>query len=418
MKEANDLHMETRLLHDGMAQDPLQGAMVHPLFMTTAFGYGDPEDIEATFAGRDAGYLYTRIQNPTIADFERRVAASEGGVGAVATASGMAAISTAILTLCEQGDEVVAARTIFGGTYSLLGRTLSRYGIKTAFVDPLDIEMIRNAITDRTRVVFIETTGNPRLDVPDISAVAETAHEKGAVLVVDNTLTTPFLVRPGEWGADVVVHSASKFLSGHGTAIGGVIVDTGLFDWGAGRHPLLAQYHAKFRKFAFLAALRGQVHRDLGGCISPFNAFLIASGLDCLSVRMERHCENALAMSAFLEKHPAVESVRYPGLESHEGHVLAGRQLGGRYGAILAIRLGSRERCFRFLKGLKRIKSVPNLGDVRTLAIHPASTICRDVVGADRDAMGAWDDVVRISVGLEHIDDIKQDMEEGLEIAD
>lgn len=264
-------------------------------------------------------------------------------------------------------------------------------------------------------MVFIEALGNPRLDVPDVAAIARITKEKGVALVVDSTVTTPALFRPGAAGADVVIHSMSKYLNGHGTAISGVIVDTGRFDWSSARYPHVKVLHQRVREFAFLASLRSQVHRDLGGCLSPFNAFLVAMGMESLGVRMERHCANAARIAAALAVNPRIEAVAYPGLPAHPDHRVAASQFGGRFGGLLTVRLGTRERCFRFINALRLARNVANLGDARTLVIHPASTICRDSTPEQRRAMGVTDDLVRLSVGLEHADDILADLTQAVE---
>lgn len=408
------IHIETELLHGGRVSSSEDGATVSPIVQSTSFAYDSAEALEAVFAGRDPGFVYSRINNPTIAAFERRMASIEGGLGAVCCASGMAAISTSILALAEAGDEVVSASSIFGGSYSLFARTLPRYGITTRFVEATDVKAYEKVITNRTRAVFLETLGNPKLDVPDIAKLAEVTRAKGVPLIVDNTATTPVLCRPAELGADIVVHSTSKYINGHGTGIGGVIIDSGRFDWGAAQSGAVREYSNRAGQFAFIACLRNQIHRDLGGCFTPFNAFLMATGMESLAVRMERHCENAARLAEALNADPRVEAVRYPGLSTHPDHEVAKRQFSGRYGALVTLRLGSKERCFSFINALERVDILANLGDVRTLAIHPASTFCRDATDEERKAMGVSDDLVRLSVGIEHIDDIMADVDQAL----
>jgi O-acetylhomoserine (thiol)-lyase len=408
-------HPDTAFLHAGYGPEEQTGCLDFPIFAGTAFEQASAEGLEAVFAGREAGYVYSRIQNPTLARLECALAAVEGGVGAVACASGMAAISTTALALAGAGDEIVAGSSLFGGTYSLFARTLERYGIRTRFVPATDADAYRAAIGERTRLVCVESLGNPRLDVPDLAAIAAAAHGHGVALAVDNTVATPALLRPADLGADLVIHSLSKFLNGHGTAIGGVIVDTGRFDWSKPRYAHLRPFYDRGREFAFLAALRTQIHRDLGACLSPFNAFLVAMGMESLGARMERHCSSAQRAAATLAADPRVAAVRYPGLTSHPDHAVAKRQFGGRYGALLTVRLGTRERCFRFINALRLARNVANLGDARTLVIHPASTFCRDATPAQREAMGVTDDLVRLSVGLEHPDDIMGDLTRSLE---
>lgn len=412
--EEKRMHVETALIHGAYEAEAGTGATTYPIVQSSAFAYDSAEAIEAVFAGREAGFVYSRIANPTVDRFERRMALLEGGLGAIAAASGMASIAAVAVALCGEGGEIVAGSGVFGGTYSLFDRTLRRLGLRTRWVEAPGAEAYRAAITDRTRLVFAETIGNPRLDVPDVAAIAAVARAAGVALVVDSTVTTPVLVRPRDLGADVVVHSASKFIDGHGRAIGGVAVDAGTCDWAGGRYPHLKPFHDRVGRFALLAALRNQVQRDLGGCLSPFHAFLFSAGLETLAVRMERHCRNALRLAETLAADGRVAEVRYPGLERHPDHATARRQFDGRYGAILTLRLGSKERCFRFIRGLRLAQNLANIGDAKTLVIHPASTFCRDATEAERSAMGVSDDLVRLAVGLEHVDDILADMDAAL----
>jgi O-acetylhomoserine (thiol)-lyase len=404
----------TKALHSGFAADEATGATSLPIVQSTAFAYRSAEEIEAVFAGRQPGFVYSRIANPTVSAFEARLTALEDGIGGIAVSSGMAAISSLALALAGSGDELVAGSSLFGGTYSLFQHTLRRYGIGVRFVDPANPAAFRDAINDTTRLVFVETIGNPKLDVPDIAAIAAVTRACGVPLVVDSTLTTPFLVQPKKLGADLAVHSASKFINGHGNAIGGVIVDAGTFDWSSPRFPHLASYRARVGQFALLALLRNLICRDLGCCLSPFNAFLLGMGVESLGARMERHCANAARVAAFLAAHPQVAEACYPGLAAHPAHALAKRQFGGRYGALVTLKLGTRARCFAFINRLRLTQILANLGDARTLVIHPASTICRDSDAKERLAMGVTDDLVRLSVGLEDVADILADLEQAL----
>ncbi len=407
--------LETKVIHGGFEPDEQTGATSAPIVQSTAFAYGSAEDIEAVFAGRDAGFVYSRIANPTVSAFEARITALEDGLGAIAVSSGMAAISSLALALAGSGEEIVAGSSLFGGTYSLFRHTLSRYGIGVRFVDPRNPAAFREAISDATRLVFVETIGNPKLDVPDVAAIAAITRERGVPLVVDSTVTTPLLVQPKRLGADLIVHSTSKFINGHGNAIGGIIVDAGTFDWSNPRFPHLASFRARVGQFALLAALRNRICRDLGCCLAPFNAFLLSMGIETLGVRMERHCANAARLAAFLATHPKVDETGYPGLDTHPDHVLANRQFGGRYGALVTLRLGTKERCFAFVNRLRLARNLANLGDARTLVIHPASTICRDLNEEERLAMGVTEDLVRLSVGIEDPADILGDIEQALD---
>ncbi len=409
------MKIDTKVIHGAYKPDGETGATVAPLVMSTSFTHESAEDIEAVFNGRAPGYVYSRISNPTIMAWERRLTELEGGMATIACASGMAAISTSILALAGAGDEIVSGNSLFGGTYSLFAHTLARYGIKTVFVESTDVSAYAKAITDKTKVIFVETIGNPKMDVPDLAAIATLAKENGIVFVVDSTVTTPIMVRPKEFGADIVVHSSSKFINGHGNALGGAIVDCGTFDWSGDRYEHLHDYHAKAGSFAFMAALRNQYFRDIGACISPFNAFLTNMSVESLAVRMERHCDNALELAGRLDSDKRVEQVRYPGLAGHPGNKVAEAQFDGMYGAVLGFRLGSKERCFQFINGLNRVQNLANLGDAKTLVIHPASTICHDLSEAERQAVGVTDDLVRMSVGIENIEDIWEDVNNGLD---
>ena len=409
------LHPDTLAIHGGGERDAGNGATVAPIWQTSAFAYGTAEELEAVFAGREAGHVYTRISNPTLTAFEKRLTVLEGGLGTLACASGMAAITCATLALCGEGDRIVCGSSVFGGTYSLFDRTLRRCGIETVFVPSTDPEAFAAAVTDRTRLFFVESLGNPRLDVPDIAALGAVARRFGVILAVDNTAVTPMLFQPGRHGAHLVVHSTSKYINGHGTAIGGAVVDCGTYDWGHPRAERVADYYKRARQFAFLAALPSQIHRDLGGCLSPFNAFLMGVGLDSLGVRMERHCANALHVATTLAAHPAVVDVRYPGLAAHPQQAVARHQFGDRFGGLVCIRLGDKDRCFRFLNALRRAQILANLGDAKTLAIHPASTFCREATAPQREAMGVTEDLVRLAIGIEHADDILEDLTQSLD---
>ena len=408
-------HLETLLIHGAYEPERITGATTPPIFQSTSFAYKTAEDLEAVFAGRELGYVYSRIGNPTVTAFEQRIAELEGGFGAVACSSGMAAISATVLALAGAGDEIVSGNSIFAGTYSLFSQTLKRYGITTRFVESTDIDSYRKVINERTKLIFLETIGNPKLDVPDIRAISEVARENEVPLVVDNTVTTPLLVQPKELGADIVIHSTSKFINGHGNAIGGIVVDCGSFDWRNSRFNHLKLYSMKMGERAFLVYLRTQICRDLGCCMSPFNAFLMCIGIESLGVRIERHCSNALRVAEYLTHQRNVYDVRYPGLSNHPDHVVAARQFGDRYGALVTLKLPSKEDCFKFINGLKLIQNLANIGDAKTLVIHPASTFCRDLSDEERKSVGVSDNLVRISVGIEHVEDVIDDIHQSLE---
>lgn len=416
---------DTLALHAGQVPDPTTGARAVPIYQTTSYVFRDSDHAANLFALKEPGNIYTRIMNPTQDVFEQRIAALEGGVGALATASGQAAITLAILNIAEAGDEIVSSAHLYGGTFNLLNHTLKKIGIGVRFVDPSDPENFRRAATPRTKAFFAETIGNPKMDVFDIEAVAQIAHEIGVPLIIDNTFATPYLCRPFEHGADIVVHSATKFIGGHGTSIGGVIVDGGRFDWAAsGKYPGLVEpdptYHGvryveAAGPAAYIVKARVQLMRDLGPAISPFNAFLFLQGLETLSLRMQRHSDNALAVAKFLEKHPRVKWVNYPGLESSPYYSLAKRYLPLGQGAILTFGIdGGVEAGRAFIDHLKLFSHLANVGDAKSLVIHPASTTHQQLTEEEQRASGVTPELVRLSVGIESIDDILEDLDQAL----
>jgi O-acetylhomoserine (thiol)-lyase len=408
------LAFDTLLIHGGLEAGP-GGATTVPIVQSSAFAHATAEELEDIFRGRKIGQVYTRIGNPTTESLEKRLALLEGGVAAIATASGMAAITTAVTTVVCSGDEILASSSLFGGTFSLLRDTLSNFGITTRFVDPTDLEAVRSGINDRTRLIFLETVGNPKLDVPDIPAIAAIARNAGIPLMVDATVTTPYLARGGDLGADIVVHSTSKYINGTGSAIGGAIVDLGRFDWGSTLFPHFEPFVKKYRQFAFTARCRKLIHKDFGACAAPMNSFLLSEGVETLALRMERHCANALQLARFLAAHPAVDWVNYPGLEESPYHEVAGRLYGGKYGGLLTFGVADKAAAFRFINGLRLARNLANIGDAKTLVIHPASTICCDYNPEEWALMGVSNELVRVSVGLEAIDDILEDFGEALD---
>ena len=407
-------HFETLLIHGGLEPGPA-GATTVPIVQSSSFAHQTAEDLEDIFRGRKSGQIYTRLNNPTTESLEKRLALLEGGVAAVATASGMAAISTAVLTILRGGDEILASSSLFGGTYSLFKDTLGNYGITSRFVDPTDLAALEAAITPATRLIFVETVGNPKMDVPDIGAIATIARQAGIPLVLDATVTSPYLARGRDLGADLVIHSTSKYINGSGSVIGGAIIDNGTFDWGSPLFPHFEPYVKKYRQFAFTARLRKLMHKDLGACPAPMNSFLLTEGIETLALRLERHCANALELARFLKKHPRVAWVNYPGLEDSPFHEVAARQFGGKFGGLLTFGLADKAAAFRCINGLKMAKNLANIGDAKTLVIHPASTICVDYTPEQRLLMGVTEELVRVSVGLEHISDIIGDFSRSLD---
>lgn len=404
----------TRSIHGPLEADSSYGATSVPLYQSAAFAYDTAEELRDVFQGRCFGYLYSRIANPTVSALEQRLNSLEQGRGGIATASGMAAIATTFYTLVRPGDEIVASKSLFGGTLQLLGEIFENYGVGIHYVEAVDVAAYRRALTERSRLIFLETIGNPKLDIPDIRQIAAVAAENNVPLVVDSTLTTPCLFPAKQYGVNIVIHSTSKYISGSGNAIGGLLVDLGNFDWTASRSPAVAKEASKTGDFAFLARARRQVLQNTGSCLTPFNAYLQSVGLETLSLRMERHCQNALQLAEFLQRSPKVESVNYPGLRSAPGRELAENQFQGRFGGVLALRLGSEARCFQLINRLKLVKNLANLGDAKTLIIHPASTIYYNCTESERLSAGVYPDLLRVSAGIEDIQDICDDFEHAL----
>ena len=401
------MRFTTRLLHEAFAPDAATGATTQPLYQTSAFYQPTAEEMARVFAGRKPGFVYTRVNNPTMARFEQRVNAREGGVGAVACASGMAAVSHAVLNILSQGDEILASGGLYGGTSSLF-RDFASYGIGVRYAAGDRGGGLRAALT---QLLYIETIGNPQLDVIDIAALAELAHAHGVPLFVDNTVTTPYLCQPLALGADVVIHSTSKALNGNGNSIGGIVVSGGKFRWDAARFPKLGEY--PFGPMSYLLRQRLRMVTDYGGCMAPFNPYLTGIVLDTLRLRLVGITSSAFALAAFFAARG--ERVNYPGLPEHPSHALAARQFGGRYGAMLTLRLGTRERAFRFIDALHYALNVSNIGDARTLVIHPASTIFLHASEEEKANAGVTDDLVRINVGLEDIEDLQEDFAQALD---
>jgi O-acetylhomoserine (thiol)-lyase len=416
---------ETLALHAGQDVDPHTTARAVPIYQSTSYVFHDTDHAANLFALSEMGNIYTRIMNPTTDVFKRRVAALEKGVGALATASGQAAETLAILNIMGAGDEIVSAAQLYGGTYNLFHYTLPKIGVDVKYVEGIDPEGFRAVISEKTRAVFIETVGNPALNTMDIEALARVAHDAGVPLIVDNTLPSPYLVQPLEHGADIVVHSATKFIGGHGTSIGGVIVDGGRFPWDNGKFPGFTEpdpsYHGleiypTLGELSFILKARVQMLRDYGPALSPFNSFLFLQGLETLPLRMERHSQNAMAVAEFLQNHPRVNWVNYPGLQDHPTHDLARKyHRDGLYGAILGFGIdGGLEEGKRFIDRLQLHSLLANVGDAKSLVIHPASTTHSQLSVAEQMSTGVTPDYVRLSVGLESIDDILGDLDQAL----
>ncbi len=416
--------LETRALHAGQQPDPATGARAVPIYATTSYQFQDTDHAARLFGLQEFGNIYTRIMNPTTDVFEQRIAALEGGVAALAVASGQAAATLAIMNIAQTGDNIISSTDLYGGTYNLFRHTLPKSGITTRFVDARDFDGFRTAIDERTRAVFLELIGNPRLDVLDLERIAEIAHAQGVPVIVDATTATPCLCRPIEWGADIVMHSATKFIGGHGTSIGGVIVDSGKFDWANGRFPEFTtpdpSYHGlvyttAFGNLAYILKLRVQLLRDLGPALSPFNSFLFLQGLETLPLRMERHSQNALAVARHLKEHPKVAWVNYPGLPDHPTYELAQKYLPNGQSALVGFGIkGGRAAGKQFIEGLRLFSHLANIGDAKSLAIHPASTTHSQLTPEEQQLTGVTDDYIRLSVGIETIDDILADLDQAL----
>ncbi|MFZ4437993.1 MAG: O-acetylhomoserine aminocarboxypropyltransferase/cysteine synthase family protein [Syntrophales bacterium] len=422
--------LETLALHAGQeSPDPATGARAVPIYQTTSYVFNDTEHAANLFGLKQFGNIYTRIMNPTNDVFEKRIAAIEGGTGALAVSSGQAAETLAILNITRVGDEIVSADNLYGGTYQLFHYTLPKLGRTVKFVDSHNPEAFKKAITEKTRGIYAETIGNPKLDIPDFEAIAKIAHEAGIPFIVDNTVGVG-LVRPIDYGADILATSATKFIGGHGTSIGGVIVDAGKFNWGNGKFPEFTEpdpsYHGLkfwdvFGNFpglgnvAFILKARVQLLRDIGAALSPFNAFLFLQGLETLPLRQKQHSENALAVAKFLKNHPLVSWVNYPGLEDHPSHALAKKYLGKHYGALVGFGIkGGLEAGKKFINSVKLLSHLANIGDAKSLVIHPASTTHSQLTKEEQAVTGVTPDFIRLSIGLENEEDIKEDIDQAL----
>jgi O-acetylhomoserine (thiol)-lyase len=417
---------DTRAIHAGQRPDPETGARAMPIYATTSFVFEDVQHAADLFALQTFGNIYSRLSNPTTAAFEERMASLEGGLGGLATASGKSAQLVALLTIAREGDHIVSSNALYGGTFTQFNVTVRRMGIDVTFVDFSDPEQVEKSITENTKALFAETIGNPGCDILDITRYAEMAHEYGIPLIVDNTFATPYLCRPIEYGADIVVHSATKFIGGHGAVIAGVIVESGTFPYDNDKFPILTEpspsYHdlnfwENFREYGYLMRARVEVMRDIGAAISPFNSYLLLLGLETLSLRMKRHVENAAAVARHLADHPKVAWVRYPIFEDNEWTELARKYVPEGPGAVFTFGLtGGYDAGVRFIESVELASHLANVGDAKTLVIHPASTTHQQVPVTDREAMGVGNDMIRISVGIETIEDIIDDLDQALEV--
>jgi len=422
----NQLKVETLALHGGQEPDPATGSRAVPIYQTTSYQFKNTDHAANLFGLREFGNIYTRLMNPTTDVFEKRIAALEGGVGALATASGQAAISLALLNIVQAGDEIVSADNLYGGTYNLFHYTFARLGIKVRFVASGDLDAYQKAITSKTKAIYAESIGNPKNNITDLEGISKIAHKNGIPFVLDNTVT-PYLLRPFDFGVDIIVYSATKFIGGHGTSLGGLIVDSGKFDWTNGKFPLISGPEPSYHGINFVEALKplGNVAyiikarvtllRDLGPTVSPFNSFLFLQGLETLHLRLPRHAENALAVAKYLKKHPKVCWVNYPGLDDSPEKEKVKKYLPKGAGAILGFGIkGGLEAGSKFINALQLISHLANVGDAKTLAIHPATTTHQQLSPDEQLATGVTPDFVRLSIGIEHIDDIIADIEQAL----
>ncbi len=439
---------DTQALHAGQIPDPTTRSRAVPIYQTTSYVFKDSEDAAGLFnlkpevwaprvnlqkeglrpedfSLEDTGNIYTRITNPTTDVLEKRMMHLEEGVGALVTSSGMSAITYALMNICRAGDQIVSSSSLYGGTYNLLLHILPQYGINTTFVDCSQPENFAVNITEQTKLLFLETIGNPRLDIPDLEAISRIAHEAKIPLIVDNTVPSPYLCQPFQYGADIVLHSLTKFCGGHGTSIGGVIVDSGSFDWSSSnKYPMFSEpdpsshnivWSQEVGTSAYIVRIRNTLLRDMGACISPFNSFLLLQGLETLHLRMQRHCENALAVAYYLQDHPKVNWALYPGLSNHPSHSLANKYLQHGYGALVGFGIkGGSEAGQKFIERLKLFSYLANIGDAKSLAIHPASTTHAQLTKQDQIKSGVTPDFIRLSIGIEHIEDILHDLDQAL----
>ncbi|MFH0828457.1 MAG: O-acetylhomoserine aminocarboxypropyltransferase/cysteine synthase [Candidatus Omnitrophota bacterium] len=425
----NKLKVETLALHGGQEADPTTGSRAVPIYQTTSYQFKNTEHAANLFGLKEFGNIYTRLMNPTSDVFEKRIALLDGGVGALAVASGQSAITLGLLNIAQAGDEIVSADNLYGGTYNLFHYTFPRLGVKVKFVKSNDLDAIQKAITLKTKAVYAESIGNPKLDVADLEGISKVAHKNGIPFVLDNTVS-PYLLRPFDFGVDIIVYSATKFIGGHGTSLGGVIVDSGKFDWTNGKFPLIAEPDPSYHGINFVEALkplgniayivkaRVTLLRDLGPALSPFNSFLFLQGLETLHLRLPRHSENALAAAQYLQKHPKVSWVNYPGLDNSPEKERVKKYLPKGAGAILGFGIkGGLEAGKKFINSLELISHLANVGDAKSLAIHPATTTHQQLSAEEQLATGVTPDFVRLSIGIEHIDDITADIKQALEKA-
>lgn len=414
--EEEVLEFETKAIHSGLDKGNNTGSATSvPLYESAAFSFNTAEELSEVFEGKKFGYVYSRISNPTITAFELRLNELEEGIGAVATASGMAAISTVIFTLTEQGDEIISSESLFGGTYLFFNEVIKKYGVKINYVDLNDLDSLKKSINNKTKLIFLESISNPKLEIPNMKLISGIAKEYNIPLVVDNTLTTPYLWRSKYFGADIIIHSATKYITGNGTAIGGILVDTGNYNWKNSSVSKIKELSKKAGSLAFLGVARSKIYQNIGLTLSPFNAFLHILGLETLQLRMEKHCSNALDLAIHLKSHKKITGVNYPGLKDNKFYGIGKEQFDNKFGGLLTFSLESKQACFKFINNVKLAKNLANLGDTRTLIIHPDSTIYLNCSEEEKKLAGVSNNMVRVSAGLENIKDIIEDFDQSLE---
>lgn len=409
------MEFETKAIHSGFAKEEKFGATAVPIYESAAFCYNTAEELQDVFEGKKFGYVYSRISNPTITAFELRMNALEEGIGAIATSSGMAAIATVIFTLTEQGDEIISSDCLFGGTYLFFNEIIHKYGVKVHYANINDIDSWKKLINNKTRLIFFESISNPKLEIPNLKLISQIAKEYNVPVVVDNTISTPYLWQAKYFGADIIIHSATKYITGNGTAIGGILIDTGNYDWTKSIIPQIKELNRKAGRLSFLAAARSKIYQNIGFSPSPFNAFLHLIGLETLPLRMEKHCTNALQLAEYLHYNKKITDVNYPGLKENKFYNIGKEQFNNRFGGMLTFSLSSKEECFKFINNLKLAKNLANIGDTRTLVIHPDSTIYVNCSQQEKKLAGVEENMIRVSVGIENIKDIIEDFNQSLE---
>lgn len=411
----NEISFETKAVHSGINPEEHNKTTQIPVYGSASFAYNTAEDLENVFQGKQFGYVYSRIANPTITSFEQKINSLENGIGAIGTSSGMAAINSAILALTKSGDQIIASKSLFGGTFSLFNKVISKFGVKIKYVNTCDIKEYENSVNEKTKCIFIEIIGNPKLDIPDIKKIADISSKNNIPLIVDCTLATPYLFQAKNYGISIVIHSATKYLAGNGSTIGGVVIDLGNFNWENFIQPDFNELKNKIApQLLFLSVARKNILQNIGSCLSPYNAYLLSTGIETLPLRMNKHCENALKLAKFLSNNEKVAQVNYPGFLNNPFHKIAKKYFNNKFGGLLTFKLGNKEKCFKFINNLKIAKNLANLGDAKTLVIHPASTIYHECSQKEKEDAGVSENLIRVSVGIENIKDIIADFSQSL----